>query len=239
MVAGAWYEEVPVAGYSVSPAEQPRRILKQSFSKSVAQKCSRFVGFQKPLKQPQTFVKEPKGEAKYMLNASALAEHDFGLSSCKTLKSNSQSTNGSDSTIDPGTPSKHSEASLPGSVESDDENESSRNNACDQHAELKRIAKQIGQKRNFNYRVIRNAFLAVDADRDGRLSSSEVASLCNHFGMSASAASRFYASMEKDEHGNANWQKFMAVFAPVFKEPPLEPPCYDASRLFLHRGQVW
>lgn len=239
MVAGAWYEELPVAGYSVTPAEEPRRILKQRFSKSIAQKCSRFVGFQKPSKQPQTFVKEPKGEARYMLNASSLAEHDFGFSKVKILKSNSQSTNGSDSTIDPGTPSKHSEASLPGSVESDEENESSRNNSCDQQAELKRIAKQIGHKTNSNYRVIRNAFLAVDADRDGRLSSSEVASLCDHFGMSASAAFRFYASMEKDEHGNANWQKFMAVFAPVFKEASPEPPCYDTSRLFLRRGQVW
>jgi len=230
MVAGAW---------SMSPVEEPRRLLKQSLGKSIAQKCGRVLGLQKPLKQLPTSVHEPTEEPVYMLNASALADHDFEFSKCKTSRSNSRSTNGSDSTIYPRSSSKESATSLPGSVESDDEDQGLGNDAWDHQAELKRIAKQIGQKGDFNYRVIRNAFLAVDADGDGRLSSSEVASFCNHFGMSASVASRFYASMEKDERGNANWQKFMAVFAPVFKEALAEPPCYATSRLCLPRGQRW
>jgi len=125
-----------------------------------------------------------------------------------------------------------------------DEDESIWNDPSYQQAELKRIAKQIGQKADFTYRVIRNAFLAVDADGDGRLSAAEVASFCSHFGFSGSFASRFYTLMDKDEHGNANWQRFMALFAPVFKEVqhPAEPPCYATSRtpmLSLPRGQRW
>lgn len=153
----------------------------------------------------------------------------------------SGSTRGPDT---PRSPSKQSVISVPGSVESDDEDDSQCVDTCYQQAELKRIAKQIGQKADFTYRVIRNAFVAVDSDGDGRLSASEVASFCTHFGISDSVASRFYKFMDKDERGNANWQKFMAVYAPVFKESQhsAEPSCYATSakpRLALPRGQRW
>jgi hypothetical protein len=128
---------------------------------------------------------------------------------------------------------------LPGSVVADDEDESLLNDPCYQQAELKRIAKQIGEKAGFSYRAIRNAFLALDEDGDGKLTAPEVESFCGHFGISASVAARFYALMEKDELKNANWQKFMAVYAPVFKEASAEPPCYATSRLCLPRGQRW
>jgi hypothetical protein len=230
MVTGAW---------TMSPAEEPRRLAKQSLGKSIAQKCGRVLGLRTPTKEPLISVREPTEEPVYMLNAGALAEHDFECVKGKISRSNSCL---SGSTSDSRSPSKQSEVSLPGSVESDDEDESLYHDPCYQQAELKRIAKQLGQKADFgkaSYQVIRNVFLAVDIDGDGRLSASEVASFCNHFGMSESVASRFYAFMDKDEHGNASWQKFMAVFAPVFKEVSAEPPCYATSRLCLPRGQRW
>lgn len=225
------------------PAEEPRRLSKQSLGQSIAKKCGRVLGLRSSNKSLVLSVNEATQEPVYALSASALEEHEFEFRKCKISRSsscNSDSTHDPDSPVDRRSASKQScVSSLPGSVFSDDEDELLWNEPCDQHAELKRIAKQLNQKANFSYRVIRNAFLAMDSDGDGRLSASEVESFCGHFGISASVASRFYALMDKDELNNANWQKFMAVFAPVFKEVSAEPPCYATSRLCLPRGQRW
>lgn len=243
MVSGAW---------TVGPAEEPRRLSKQSLGQSIAQKCGRVLGMRTQSKGPTISVTEPTEEPIGLLSADALAKHEFECRKEKLSRSNgSFSSCRSGSTLEPDSPfdsrsaSKQSIVSIPGTVESDDEDESLYIDACYQQAELKRIAKQIGQKSDFNYRVIRNGFLAADHDGDGRLSASEVASFCSHFGMNASVASRFYALMDKDERGGANWQRFMAVFAPVFKEVEhsAEPSCYATSRrgsrLSLPRGQRW
>jgi hypothetical protein len=234
MAVGAWM---------VTPPEEPRRLSKRSLGQSIAQKCGRVLGLRTVSKEPTISVQAPTQEPVYALSASALAEHEFEFRRGKVSRSSSCH---SESTRDPDSPHEHRSfskescvSSLPGSVLCDDEDESQWNDPSYQHAELKRIAKQVAQKTNFSYRVIRNSFVAVDSDGDGRLSSSEVESFCNHIGISSSVASRFYALMDKDENGNANWQKFMAVFAPVFKEVSAEPPCYATSRLCLPRGQRW
>lgn len=226
--------------------------MKQSLGKSIAQKCGRILGLRTPRDNPPICVHKPTEELVHTLSARALEEHELesrrGTFAGKISRSNSclsGSTRGPDSPSDSCTPSKRSVASLPGSVESDDEEESPCHDpSCQQAeaaAELKRIAKLIGQKADFTYRNVRNAFVAVDADGDGRLSASEVKLFCAHFGISESVASRFYALIAKDEYGNANWQKFMALYAPVFKEVQhsAEPPSYGSSRLCLPRGQRW
>jgi len=229
----------------MSPAEEPRRLSKQSLGQSIAQKCGRVLRLRTPSKSPPICVREPTDEPVYMLSASALADHEMVFRRGKISRSSScqsGSTRDEGSPHDSRAPSKQSLVSLPGSVMSDDEDGSFEDDdACYQQAELKRIAKQIAQKADFTYRVIRNAFVAFDNDGDGKLSASEVNAFCAHFEISASVASRFYALMKKDEHGNANWQKFMAVFAPVFKggEHSEKPPCYATSRLSLPRGQRW
>jgi len=234
----------------MTPAEEPRRLSKQSLGQSIAQKCGRVIGLRTGSKITTISVVEPTAEPVYTLSAGALAEHESEFNTpriCKISRSSSMvsgSTRGPDSPYDSRSPSKQSIISVPGPVESDDDDDSQCIDACYQQAELKRIAKQIGQKTDFTYRVIRNAFVAVDSDGDGRLSASEVASFCAHFGISDSVASRLYKFMDKDERGNANWQKFMAVYAPVFKEVQhsAEPSCYATSakpRLALPRGQRW
>jgi len=234
MAVGAWM---------VTPPEEPRRLSKRSLGQSIAQKCGRVLGMRSASKSSTQSVSEPTQEPVYALSASALAEHEFEFRKGKISRSSSchsESTHDPESPADLRSPSKQScISSLPGSVVSDDElDDSLLNDPTYQQAELKRIAKQVGQKTNFSYRVIRNSFVAVDSDGDGRLSYPEVESFCSHIGIRTSVASRFYALMDKDELGNANWQKFMAVFAPVFKEAA-EPPCYATSRLCLPRGQRW
>eukprot|EP00746_Dinoflagellata_sp_MGD_P095527 gnl/MRDRNA2_/MRDRNA2_38279_c0_seq1.p1 gnl/MRDRNA2_/MRDRNA2_38279_c0~~gnl/MRDRNA2_/MRDRNA2_38279_c0_seq1.p1 ORF type:complete len:250 (-),score=46.80 gnl/MRDRNA2_/MRDRNA2_38279_c0_seq1:344-1093(-) len=249
MAVGAWMLTPPE-----DPSQTtPRRLSKRSFGQSIAQKCGRVLGLRTPSKSSTLAAPEPTQEPVYSLSSSALAEHEFEFRKGKISRSSSYH---SESTRDPDSPADHRWAakslgddrapskqscvsSLPGSVMSDDEDESLSTDPSYQQAELKRIAKQVARKTDFSYRIIRNSFVAVDADGDGRLTSSEVESFCTHIGISASVAARFYALMDKDEFGNANWQKFMAVFAPVFKEVSAEPPCYATSRLCLPRGQRW
>lgn len=87
-----------------------------------------------------------------------------------------------------------------------------RNHAAKHHGELKRIAKMIGAKAHYQYRVIRDAFLAADADGDGRLTEEELATFSNNFDVSMSVASKFYAALEKDEHGTVDWKRFLATY---------------------------
>jgi len=214
-------------------------VKKQSISKTIAQKCSKALGLRKSCASGRI---EPSKAPLIKLTPCTLAEHDVELNKVKVCRSNSTSTPTSTRS---GVSSRScSKQSLPGSVESDDEDEEmspfspaisrmSSKEVPPQQAELRRIAKLLGQKAVFNYREIRNAFLAVDANGDGRVTASEVASFCAHFAMSPEVASRLFSLMDKDDNGDANWQKFMSVFAPVFKEvkSTAEPPCYATWRL--------
>eukprot|EP00746_Dinoflagellata_sp_MGD_P012383 gnl/MRDRNA2_/MRDRNA2_126399_c0_seq1.p1 gnl/MRDRNA2_/MRDRNA2_126399_c0~~gnl/MRDRNA2_/MRDRNA2_126399_c0_seq1.p1 ORF type:complete len:446 (+),score=72.04 gnl/MRDRNA2_/MRDRNA2_126399_c0_seq1:158-1339(+) len=85
--------------------------------------------------------------------------------------------------------------------------------------EMKKIAKRIGQTMDFRYMVVRNAFLALDANGDGKLSEKEVMAFCNHVQLPALLSAQFYTLMDKDEHGNADWRRFMATYGTYLKEP--------------------
>merc|ERR1711869_96706 len=69
------------------------------------------------------------------------------------------------------------------------------------------------------YQDVRNTFLAVDADGDGKLTPTEALAFCQHFDLSPKTASRFFTLLEQLDHsetGLADWSAFLAAYAPVF-----------------------
>lgn len=68
------------------------------------------------------------------------------------------------------------------------------------------------------YQDVRNAFLAVDANGDGKLNRTEAVAFCQHFDLSSEVASRFFTLVDRDETGLANWSSFLAKYAPVFNK---------------------
>lgn len=108
--------------------------------------------------------------------------------------------------------------------------------------EFKRLVRMIGEKAEFKYQSVRNAFLAVDTDGDGKLSMTEVSTFFQHFGFPASVASDFFTMMDRDGSGDVDWREFMAIFAPLFKqkEPSCTPTSYRMWKLVPSlEGQRW
>jgi hypothetical protein len=66
------------------------------------------------------------------------------------------------------------------------------------------------------YQDVRNAFLAVDANGDGKLTPTEALAFCQHFDLSAAVTSRFFTLLDDSETGLADWSSFLARYAPVF-----------------------
>merc|ERR1719498_1091733 len=66
------------------------------------------------------------------------------------------------------------------------------------------------------YQDVRNAFLAVDANGDGKLTPTEALAFCQHFDLSPATTSRFFTLLDPSETGLADWSSFLARYAPVF-----------------------
>lgn len=84
--------------------------------------------------------------------------------------------------------------------------------------EFKRIIRLVGQKAENKYQSVRNMFIAVDRDGDGKLSVKEVVHLFANFGLEAELAERFFGFMDKDGSGEVSLHEFMATFGPVMSE---------------------
>lgn len=65
---------------------------------------------------------------------------------------------------------------------------------------------------------VRNAFLAVDTNGDGKLTPEELAAFCGHFDLTTEIATRFFALLDPDNTGVADWVSFLARYAPVFRQ---------------------
>lgn len=68
------------------------------------------------------------------------------------------------------------------------------------------------------YQDVRNAFLAVDADADGKISPTEADAFGKHFNLSPEITKHFFSLLDPHQTGTANWSSFLAKFAPVFLE---------------------
>lgn len=109
---------------------------------------------------------------------------------------------------------------LPGSVEE----MSLPSNICKQtelHDRLHELANLLAAhaKSKFSGRVyqdVRNAFVAVDANGDGKLTPSEALAFCQHFDLPPKTTSGFFALLDHHETGLADWSSFLARYAPVF-----------------------
>jgi len=66
------------------------------------------------------------------------------------------------------------------------------------------------------YQDVRNAFLAVDTDSDGKLTPAEAQAFCQHFGLPPAITSRFFSLLDRRETGLADWSSFLSMYAPVF-----------------------
>jgi hypothetical protein len=75
----------------------------------------------------------------------------------------------------------------------------------------------IGSKAGFDYQTVRNAFLAVDTDGDGKLSLREVTAFAQYFGLPACTASQFFDLLDRGD-GAADWRQFMAMYGTVLSE---------------------
>jgi Ca2+-binding EF-hand superfamily protein len=67
---------------------------------------------------------------------------------------------------------------------------------------------------------VRNAFLAVDTNGDGKLSLSEMEAFCRHFDLTPEIATRFFSLLDPYKDGQADWSSFLARYAPVFAKVP-------------------
>merc|ERR1719321_2293923 len=84
-----------------------------------------------------------------------------------------------------------------------------------QSTELHDLADEIAKraKTKFSGRVyqdVRNAFLAVDTNGDGKLTQSEALAFCQHFDLSSEIASRLFTLLDHNETGLADWSSFLA-----------------------------
>lgn len=109
--------------------------------------------------------------------------------------------------------------------------------------EFKRMARMIGEKAEFKYRTVRDAFVAVDANGDGKLDWREIRAFFQHFGLPEDVALHFFKLMDRDGSGDIDWKEFMAVFAPVFRPNEvfnLPPEGYRTWKLCpCVEGQRW
>lgn len=129
-----------ISAWTMTPAEQePRRLSKNIFAKAIHQKFDRVRRL--PLRR-----KVPPISAFDTLPETSLAESLDGLEFRVRKIDGSTNCNVPESECDSCVPSDESSPSLPGSVESDKEDECLYTDACFDQPELKRIAKLVQQR---------------------------------------------------------------------------------------------
>lgn len=103
------------------------------------------------------------------------------------------------------------------------DDESRKYQALCRKTELRQMAHLISQRAASKYsgRVyqdVRSAFLAVDADANGKISPLEAKAFCKHFNLTPETSKHFFSLLDPHGTGMADWSSFLARFAPVFFE---------------------
>lgn len=120
-------------------------------------------------------------------------------------------------------PESFKEVMLPGSPE-EISPASSRHNSkdvCNVNSELHDLATLLADRAQSKfsgrvYQDVRNTFLAVDANGDGKLTPTEALAFCQHFDLSPTITSRFFTLLDHREAGLADWSTFLSHYASVF-----------------------
>jgi len=107
---------------------------------------------------------------------------------------------------------------LPGSLE-----ETSMHSSTPSKSELDELAIVIADRAQSKfsgrvYQDVRNAFLAVDANRDGKLTKTEALAFCQHFDLLPTVTARLFTLLDRHETGLLDWSLFLAKCAPVFNK---------------------
>jgi len=80
--------------------------------------------------------------------------------------------------------------------------------------EVNDIAAVIEARLTTKYRSIQDAFRALDLNKDGTVSKSEMRTFVRNFGMSNDAADKIFQALDTDNQGEIMYMKFMALFRP-------------------------
>jgi len=68
------------------------------------------------------------------------------------------------------------------------------------------------------YQDVRNAFLAVDANGDGKVTHAEMLAFCQHFNLSSEIASQLFSLLDQHDTGLVHWSSFLTQCAPIFNK---------------------
>jgi hypothetical protein len=80
------------------------------------------------------------------------------------------------------------------------------------------------------YQDVRNAFLAVDGDGDGKLTQAETVAFCQSFDLtSPEMTSRFFTLLDIHKTGLASWSSFLAKHSPVFMKSQYRKEGYQLN----------
>jgi len=194
-------------------------------SRSIASRLGNAIRAMKPV------ARRSEEEKVYMLNAAALSAVDCSLGK-QTLSDDEISTQSGGSRRS-SVSSLQSERSSPSPTESVEEMlpgipAEDILPACSQPgksrtSELQALASLIAFHAQFKfsgrvYQDVRNAFLAVDANGDGKLTPTEALAFCKHFDLSPKTTASFLGLLDSDDTGLADWSSFLAAYAPVFQK---------------------
>jgi len=108
--------------------------------------------------------------------------------------------------------------SLPGAVD-----EISMSSLPARKSELDKLAVVIADRAQskFSGRVyedVRNAFLAVDSNGDGKLTQAEAVAFCQHFDLSSETALHLFTLLDRHDSGLGDWSSFLVQCFPVFSK---------------------
>jgi hypothetical protein len=92
---------------------------------------------------------------------------------------------------------------------------------------MRRFARMIGDKAGFQYRTVRDVFMAADVNGDGMLSAADMVAIFQTFQLSADAAEELFALMQPAGNSHVKWCEFMTVAGPVFA-------AHDPSKQFAY-----
>jgi hypothetical protein len=201
-------------------------------SRSIASRLGNAIRAMKPL--AKRFEEEPVTEV-FVLNAAAVKDHEDCSLEKETMSYDEISTQSGGSRRSSFSLASQSssacltesveEMMLPGTPEeispSSSQSCKSENSGSIQGSELQALARIIADhaQSKFSGRVyqdVRNAFLAVDTNGDGKLTPTEALAFCQHFNLSPATTSRFFALLDHSETGLADWSSFLAQTASVF-----------------------
>lgn len=81
--------------------------------------------------------------------------------------------------------------------------------------EVNAIAVAIRERLTTKYRDLRDAFRALDLDKDGSVSRTELRTFFKSFGMPPGSADKFFTALDEDDSGSVQYDEFVRLFGDV------------------------